>query len=86
MNIERKVERILITIVDSKLVQKKDITEKVIGEKLCAVSGIEIEKLLSFKFEDESVHIVEKIKPICKKKVLEATYPLSVTGWSIDVG
>ena len=86
INEERTIEKILVNIGDSKLVLKKEITEEVIGEKLSAISGIETEKILSFKIQDESVHIVIKIKSISKKKFLEAKYPLSVTGWTIDVG
>ena len=64
INEERTIEKILVNIGDSKLVLKKEITEEVIGEKLSAISGIETEKILSFKIQDESVHIVIKIKSI----------------------
>ena len=85
MNEERTIKRILVNIGDSKSEQKNEITEQLIGEKLSAISGKETENILSFKIEDESVQVGVKIRAINKNTILEAKYPMTVTGWTIDV-
>ena len=75
------VDKILVT--HGEVDQKKDDTGKVMEEKLLSV-GIEIEKIESVQIEEGRSKMVVKIKPIDKKKVNAATYPLCVLGWSIQ--
>ena len=72
-----------IFVKHSEVHQMRDDTEKVIEKKLLSV-GIEAEKIESVKVEQGKSKVVVKIKPIDKKKVDAAEYPLCVVGWHID--
>ena len=75
------VDKILVT--HGEVDQQKDDTENVMEGKLRSV-GIEIENIESVLIEEGKSKMVVKIKPIDKKKVNAATYPLCVLGWSIE--
>ena len=63
--------------------QKKEVTEKVMREKLIS-AGIEMLKIEGFQTEQGKLKVKVRVKPISKEKVDAASYPLSVVGWNIQ--
>ena len=74
------VDKIVVKYSD---VHQKSDTEKVVKEKLLSV-GIEAKKIESVRVEQGTSNVVAKVKPIDKKEVEAAKYPLCVVGWHVD--
>ena len=81
-DIENKGNMICVTL-DDVFEQKKEVTEKVMREKLIS-AGIEMLKIEGFQTEQGKLKVKVRVKPISKEKVDAASYPLSVVGWNIQ--